>query len=89
MATPERNELHHGGNLAAMPGKSPGEIAGHIYHDPPFNMTRNYSMPFRQLKGSLGAVRNVAFKRTWTWVPWLCEEFNENTRNWRRVAPAR
>lgn len=64
MASLEVNELHYGDNLQVLREKIPGEIAGLICLDPPFNSARNYNLLFKQVKGRGGSVTSLTLTET-------------------------
>jgi site-specific DNA-methyltransferase (adenine-specific) len=80
------NQLHYGDNLVRLRGDGvdqpiPDEIADLIYLDPPFNSARNYNLLFKQHKGQDSPAQIMTFEDTWTYSPYLMNEFKADGRN--------
>ncbi len=80
------NQLHYGDNLVRLRGEGvdkaiPDEVADLIYLDPPFNAARNNNLLFKQHKGQDSPAQIMTFEDTWTYSPFLLQEFKSEPRN--------
>jgi site-specific DNA-methyltransferase (adenine-specific) len=80
------NQLHYGDNLVRLRGEGvdrpiPDEVADLIYLDPPFNSARNYNLLFKQHKGQDSPAQIMGFEDTWTYSPFLMQQFKGDGRN--------